>query len=310
MSRGFPRLLALWGDAPLLPPPPHPYLSIPTWPPWAGPIVNADQEAGAEIAQWKHEGRPLPAHIYTEHSSPYDSPWWPRSVQRLFGEAQVEERSLRLAFVLKYHVLHPDRDSQPLAFLHERNLLLARLTCAHAVFFLRVRLRIGVTTSAAARTGAIVGACAEELAAGTRAAAVYAYSLMQDEYLSAWLDRPYMDVFQWGTVHDLRTLPPPLPPPQPPTWGVGNGWGAGIWGVGTTWGGGWSQCHRRRKRPRHCGFRSMGTIFLQPRPVDWRAQQWKRRRGWLIRLEWEWRQAAALLSRLERVHRELRRRLK
>jgi hypothetical protein len=101
---------------------------------------------------------------------------------------------------------------------------------------------------------------------------------MQDEYLSAWLDRPYVDIYQWGTVHDPRTPPPP--PPQPPMWGVGIGWGAGTLAGG--WGGGWGQHRRRRKRPRRYGFRTMGAIFRQPRPVDWQAQLRERQRGWLI----------------------------
>jgi hypothetical protein len=56
---------------------------------------------------------------------------------------------------------------------------------------------------------------------------------MQDDFLSAWLARPYMDVYLWGTVHDPRI--PPLPPA--PWGGGGGGWGspgAGCWG-----GGGW-----------------------------------------------------------------------
>jgi hypothetical protein len=48
-----------------------------------------------------------------------------------------------------------------------------RTACAYAVFFFHVRLQEGVTASVAARAGAVVGARAEELAAGNRAAAVY-----------------------------------------------------------------------------------------------------------------------------------------
>ncbi|KAJ7694453.1 hypothetical protein B0H14DRAFT_2651016, partial [Mycena olivaceomarginata] len=255
----IPDLLALWGGrSPPAPATPPAFLH-----------TNLAPEARAEIAQRKHEGQPLPAHVYTEYSSPYESPWWPQSVQKLFGDAKAEERSLKLAFVLKYHVLHPDRNSEPPAFLHEHNLLLARLACTHAVFFLRVSLQQGMTAGAAARAGAVVSTRAEELAAGTRAAAVYAYSLMQDNYLSAWLDHPYLEVYLWGTVHDPQTLPPP--PPQPLTWTVGNGggagtwgggWGQGVgWGQGGGWGGGWDQRRQRRKRPHFYGFRRMGAIL-------------------------------------------------
>jgi hypothetical protein len=147
---------------------------------------------------------------------------------------------------------------------------------------------------------------------------VAAYSLMQDDYLSAWLDRPYLEVYLWGTVHDPRTLPPP--PPQPLTWTVGNGggagtwgggWGQGVgWGQGGGWGGGWDQRRQRRKHPHFYGFRRMGAIFRLPRPLDWQARLRERRRGWLIRLERRWRRVAALLFRLKTAHRELRHCLK
>ncbi|KAJ7851617.1 hypothetical protein B0H14DRAFT_3451196 [Mycena olivaceomarginata] len=241
MHRGFPDLLALWDDTPLPPPPPHSYFCTPTWPPWAGPVVDAANERGAQIAQWKREGRPLPAHVYSEASSPFDSPWWPPPVQRLFGEARAEERRLKLAFVLKYHVLHPDRDSQPPSFLHHRSLLLGSLACAQAIFLLRTHLQEGVTAAAAACAGAIAGAAEDHAAASARAAAVYTYSIMQDNFLSAWLAQPYMHVCLWGTVHDPRTPPPPPPAPPTVTWGDGEGWGwentlgDGTWGGGTTW---------------------------------------------------------------------------
>ncbi|KAJ7686440.1 hypothetical protein B0H14DRAFT_2654289 [Mycena olivaceomarginata] len=234
MHRGFPHLLALWGATPLPPPPPppHPYFCTPTWLPWAGPVVDTANESSAQIAQWKREGRALPAHIYSEHSSPFDSPWWPAPIQKLFGKARAEEHRVNLAFVLKYHVLHPDRNSQPPAFLHQHSLLLARLTCTYAIFFLRTRLQEHVTAATAPRAGAILAARREQAAAGARAAAVYTYSLMQDDFLSAWLTRPSMDVYLWGTVHDLRTLPPP-PAPSVMWGGGGGGWGtpgAGDWG--------------------------------------------------------------------------------
>jgi hypothetical protein len=191
--RGFPHLLALWGDTPLPPPPPHPYLCTPSSPPWVGPVVDATNERGAQIAQWKREGRSLPAHIYSKDSPPPDSPWWSAPIQRLFGEAKADERRVRLTFVFTYHVLHPDRKSRPPAFLHQHSLLLARLgtysslvalsaisltifnqaACAHAIFFLRTRLQEGVTAATAARAGAIVGARREQAATGACAAAVY-----------------------------------------------------------------------------------------------------------------------------------------
>ncbi|KAJ7794010.1 hypothetical protein B0H14DRAFT_3497460 [Mycena olivaceomarginata] len=198
MHRGFPDLLALWGDTPLPLPPPHPYFCTPTWPPWAGPVVDAANERAA-----------------------------------LFTDAQAEERHAKLGFVLKYHVLHPNRDSQPPEFLRQHSLLLARLACAHTIFFLRTHLQKHVTAATAARARAIVGARQEEVTAGARAAAVYTFSLTQDDFLSAWLTRPYTDVYLWGTVHDPRT--PPLPPAPLVTWGEGGG------GWGSPWAGDWSR---------------------------------------------------------------------
>lgn len=131
-----------------------------------------------------------------------------------------------------------------------------------------------------------------------------AEALFSDEFLCAWLDCAETDVHLWGTSNDPRNLPPATPQVLG-GWSSGSAWGTGSWGSGGGWGGGWNAValnggwgggwnaapwrKTRRWFPCIYGFRRMGAVFREPRPVGWAKRRWQRRFGWLQCLERKWR---------------------
>ncbi|KAJ7214589.1 hypothetical protein B0H12DRAFT_1242148 [Mycena haematopus] len=194
---GFPALRELWGDDPLPPPPPgpRPYGAIPTWPPWAGPVVDAAAAEAALVVQRTQEGKSPPAHRFSEYSSPPISPWWPAAIQQLHDDADREARQYKYNFAVR----HPPRHrvvSDP-EFRSDRTLLHARLACTEAVFLLRTRVQEGMTAAHAAHLGAVTGLAAA-------AAAEYTLSILADDFLALWVGLPVEDVVLWGTPEDPR----------------------------------------------------------------------------------------------------------
>jgi hypothetical protein len=54
--------------------------------------ANAEAERKNRLL---HEGRSLPAHDYSEETSPTPSWWWPANIKRLHSEASDEELYLK-----------------------------------------------------------------------------------------------------------------------------------------------------------------------------------------------------------------------
>ncbi|KAJ7055520.1 hypothetical protein C8F01DRAFT_1087830 [Mycena amicta] len=218
------------------------------------------------------EGRPLPAHEYSEDSSPRSSWWWPASIASLYREASDEEAYLKYEFRLQFPfrpVTHPGRVMQSAEFLRQQTLLHAKLACSYAVFLLRTRLQEGITASAAASAAALA----------TAATQVTVHSLLADNFLAAWLACPTIDVTLWGTGSDPRNRRPS----PPGAWGTAADWsGWGGWGGWNGWDGwGWgARRHRRMPRPR--GYRQMGVIFLPPRVLGRRHRQREAERDPLV----------------------------
>ncbi|KAJ7302605.1 hypothetical protein DFH08DRAFT_826486 [Mycena albidolilacea] len=271
---GFPHLFALWGGNPP-PPPPHPLFATPTWVPWARPVFDAAAAEGEHMNELLREGRALPAHEYSEDSSPQSLWWWPASIKSLHGEASDEELYLKYIFRLRFPfrpVIHPGRTTQSAKFVHAQTLLHAQLTSSYAVFLLHTRLQEGITVSAAAHAGALATIRAADAAAATKE---YSDSLLADDFLAAWIACPTTDVLLWGTDHDPRNAPLAFV-------SVVTGWanGGSIWGGtwpnsggawpngGGAWGGGWGNeapmWHKCRRIPRPHGYRRIGVIFLPP----------------------------------------------
>ncbi|KAJ7701648.1 hypothetical protein B0H14DRAFT_2648359 [Mycena olivaceomarginata] len=284
---GFPHLRALWGDTPL--PPPQRHLGVPTSPPWAGPVVDAAIAEGERRNKILRTGNSLPAHLYSEDSSPIPAWWWPMNIEHLHREAMDEELYLKYKFRLQFPFrpqIHVDRATQSVEFLHERMLLNARLAASYAIFFLRTRLKEGITSSAAALAGALAAARAADAAAAAAAALEHTQSLLDDEFLAAWLARPVADIALWGTAHDPRDVP--LPPVNTGGWANTGGWGNGG-GWGTGWGDWPPVVRKRRRMPRPYGYRRMGVIFRPPRVVGRRYRLRERLRRWIDGLERRWR---------------------
>ncbi|KAJ7864013.1 hypothetical protein B0H14DRAFT_3443819 [Mycena olivaceomarginata] len=142
-------------------------LGVPTSPPWVGPVVDAAAAEAERRNNMLRTGNSLPAHLYSEDSSPIPAWWWPVNIKQLHREAMDEE-----------------------TFLHERMLLNARLATSYAIFFLRTQLTEGITSSAAARVGELAAARAADDAAAAAAALQHIQSLLNDEFLAAWLVQP------------------------------------------------------------------------------------------------------------------------
>ncbi|KAJ7832282.1 hypothetical protein B0H13DRAFT_2371031 [Mycena leptocephala] len=277
MQKGFVGLRALHGDLYELPV--QFYFGLYTGSLWSGPAVAAMIEESAAQRQKLRDGLPLPAHDYSELTTPIWSCWWSPAIRQLHRDASMEESLIKLDFFRRYPALHPHRLAESPDFLRDNIILQARLASSHAIFFLRCRVFHGVTAATDARAGALA---AVERAAASLAAAAMAESLeplMTDEYLSAWLHRPTARVSGWGTADDPR-MPPPPPPPSanpniagavnPGSWGgTGGGWAnpafgqwgnagngpiVGGWGQGGGWdANGWEHHRRRRWFPRHYG---------------------------------------------------------
>ncbi|KAJ6479821.1 hypothetical protein C8R45DRAFT_933609 [Mycena sanguinolenta] len=238
---GFPQLLELWGDGPLPPLPtgPLPFLGVPTWGPWVGTVVDEAHAKSALIRERLHAGKSLPAHTYTEFSTPPVSPWWPPVIMALHADASQEEQEIKLSFDQKYpyrtrcrHL--PSRDALvfPPGFLEDRKLLHHRLACTQAIFWIRTRVETGGTASAAALENAMPGARA---AAAAAAEQEYTWDLLQDDYLAGW-----------GTSRDPRIGSwAKLPTPSLGGWGLTPAWTTSAsesesdgWGSGEMWGSG------------------------------------------------------------------------
>ncbi|KAJ7050146.1 hypothetical protein C8F01DRAFT_1264414 [Mycena amicta] len=277
---GFPHLLALWGDSPVPPSlhsPSRPLFGTPSCSPWAGPVVDVAAAEARYIDQLVWEGRPLPAHEFSEDNSPRSSWWWPASIVSLHREASDEESYLKYKFRLQFPfrpMIHPGRANQSAEFLRQRRLLHGQLACSYAVFLLRTHLQEGITACGATRTAALA-------AATTR----YMDTLLADNFLAAWLACPTIDVMRWGTANDPRD--DPLPPPVVTSLPNASAWGGGGWGIGGGWGGGWGG-RRPRRMPRPRGFRRIGVIFLPPRVLGRRHRRREAARRWLKNLERRW----------------------
>ncbi|KAJ7728454.1 hypothetical protein B0H14DRAFT_2640707 [Mycena olivaceomarginata] len=242
------------------------HFGVPTSPPWAGPVVDAAIAEGERRNKILRTGNSLPAHLYSEDSSPIPAWWWPMNIEHLHREAMDEELYLKYKFRLQFPFrpqIHVDRATQSVEFLHERMLLNARLAASYAIFFLRTRLKEGITSSAAALAGALAAARTADAAAAAAAALEHTQSLLDDEFLAAWLARPVADIALWGTAHDPRDVP--LPPVNTGGWANTGGWGNGG-GWGTGWGDWPPVVRKRRRMPRPYGYRRMGVIF---RPREW-----------------------------------------
>ncbi|KAJ7677668.1 hypothetical protein B0H14DRAFT_2655957 [Mycena olivaceomarginata] len=230
---GFPHLRVLWGDTPL--PPPQHHFGVPTSPPWAGPVVDAATAEAERRNEIMRVGKSLPAHLYSEDSSPTPAWWWPANIKCLHCEASDKELYLKYKFRLRFPFrpqLHVGRATHSVDYLHERMLLNARLeqkrphpksASSYAIFFLRTRLEDGITSSAAAQAGALTAARAADAAAAAAAALEYTQLLLDDDFLAAWLVRPVVDVALWGTAHDPRDAL--LPPVNTRGWANTGGWG-------------------------------------------------------------------------------------
>ncbi|KAF8121729.1 hypothetical protein K438DRAFT_2004886 [Mycena galopus ATCC 62051] len=222
---GFPGLRELWGDEPLPPPPPgpHPFGTVPYWPPWAGPPVDAALARGRVMKERAYKGLSLPAHRFSEFSSPPTSPWWSPEILRLRHEAEDEEREIKHSFALRHRPRY--RVLADPEFRADRDLLHALLACTHAVFFLRTRLQEGITAADAARIAAGPGQAA-------LAAKEYTLSILTHDFLAAWVDRPLPEVALWGTQDDPRIF-------VQRDNSHGGGWGgttADVWGSAAVWG--------------------------------------------------------------------------
>ncbi|KAF8132654.1 hypothetical protein K438DRAFT_1998517 [Mycena galopus ATCC 62051] len=214
---GFTALRALWGDGPLPPPPPHSYFCVPDWPPWVGPVVDADRAARAHANELMKAGKPLPAHEYSEHTCPLASCWWPDSIAQLHDEADSESRSLKYAFQKRHPPRYRVLDA---AFLRDRELLTARL----------------------AQDAAKAAAILPEM--------LSAVSILTNDFLTAWICCPDPEVALWGTAIDPRSPPPTLDVSDADADGSacsGVGWGSATeWGNGAAWGdnGAWGSSDR------------------------------------------------------------------
>ncbi|KAJ7883494.1 hypothetical protein B0H14DRAFT_2564890 [Mycena olivaceomarginata] len=267
-------LRQLWGDKPLPPPPPgpHPLGTVPYWPPWAGPPVDAALARGQFIKERAYEGLSLPAHGFSEFSSPPTSPWWSPEILRLCHEAEDEEREIKHSFALRH----------------------------------RPRYREGITAADAARIGAGPGQAA--LAAKEYTLSILTHDFLaawinrplQEVALWGTRDDPRIFVQRddshsggWGgTTAD--------------TWGSAAVWGddGAPWGSSSTaaWGDGaapqgapWPllplpplplpPAVRHRWWPPVYGYHCMGAVFWLPRVVGWRERRFHQRFAWLCCLE-------------------------
>ncbi|KAF8197629.1 hypothetical protein K438DRAFT_1967177 [Mycena galopus ATCC 62051] len=236
-------------------------------------------------------GKPLPAHQFSEHTSPLGSSWWLVSIAQFHNEADSESHTIKYAFQkqhpLRYCVFNA-------AFLQDREFLNAQLE--------------GITASDAATAAAIVGYPAAAAAVATEA--VEAAALQYSRLLclcNAWICCPEHEVTFWGTAIDPH-IPPTLDDANANTLassGLGSsgvGWRSTQWADGSGWGDkgaawGTSRAPRLRWFPRFYGYCRMGATFWPPKLVGWRERQWEHRFGWLRHLEHQWRWQERLLRR-------------
>ncbi|KAJ7302221.1 hypothetical protein DFH08DRAFT_978086 [Mycena albidolilacea] len=196
MTGGFPHLRALWGDQiePILANlPRNTGLCPPTGPPWVGDIVDADTAQRLHRHQLEHEGKPLPAHEYSEYNSSGSSPWWLQPIKLLHDDARHKESHIKYQFSLQYPCRSPLHVNHHPEFLDNTLCLHSRLACIQAVFWIRTLLQGGITVSTASQVGA-------STAAATAAAVVleYTQSVLDSDYLAAWLALPTAEVLLWG----------------------------------------------------------------------------------------------------------------
>ncbi|KAJ7817254.1 hypothetical protein B0H14DRAFT_3474732 [Mycena olivaceomarginata] len=247
MQGGFPHLRALWGDA------------VPF---------------------------PLPVDR-TYFGPPRGPPWVGPIIDAVFADSIHEQNLMRQGKPLPAREY--SEDTSPYA---SHWLLNTKLACFFGIFLLRTHLQEGFTASAAARAGAIAFYKKIEADEAVAIAATYIDTLMSDDFLAVWVARSTDNVHLWGTDDDPRNLPI-----QAGSMG-GGGWPTGSWGAGTVWGGSWGggwgagtvwvpPVRKHRQFPRIYGYRRMGAVFHQPRPVNWRKLR-RKPFAWLRRLEWQW----------------------
>ncbi|KAF8209773.1 hypothetical protein K438DRAFT_195942 [Mycena galopus ATCC 62051] len=154
------------------------------------------------------------------------------SVVCRWGREQAASHSQSHLISPKYRVM-----TDPL-FLHDRRILHARLACTEAVFCNHTFIQEGMSASEAASAGAlrdIPAAHAVAVAqAATAAALEYELSLMQDDFLLAWLcpSSPVeaLDMRKWGSQDDPRHSTSAWTNTADNGWHTTGAWGTGAWG--------------------------------------------------------------------------------
>ncbi|KAF8121843.1 hypothetical protein K438DRAFT_2004839 [Mycena galopus ATCC 62051] len=169
-------LRELWGDEPLPPPPPVRIRSAPCHTGalgWSSRRRRASQRRVMKERAYK--GLSLPAHRFSEFSSPPTSPWWSPEILRLRHEAEDEEREIKHSFALRHRPRY--RVLADPEFRADRDLL-------HALL------------------GRYYAADAARIAAGPGQAALaakeYTLSILTHDFLAAWVDRPLPEVALWA----------------------------------------------------------------------------------------------------------------
>jgi hypothetical protein len=95
-----------------------------------GPVVDAATAEAERRNEIMCAGKSLPAHLYSEDSSPTPAWWWPANIKRLHCEASDKELYLKYKFRLRFPFrpqLHVGHATHSVDYLHERMLLNARL---------------------------------------------------------------------------------------------------------------------------------------------------------------------------------------
>ncbi|KAJ6528206.1 hypothetical protein B0H19DRAFT_1275000 [Mycena capillaripes] len=206
----------------------------PTSPFWTSPLFLSHQGDARAKAHLSRNGLPIPAHTYSEFTSPEVSFWWTPAVRSLHNDTYYEERRIKHSFSRQYpncslsRPPHPDRIQHTPVFLRDQYLLHARLACCQAIFWIRACIEAGVTAATLALQHATAAALAAEAAAADAAATQYTECLLADGLLAASLGRPVSEVSLWGTAEDPRNPPPP----QPLGWANTSAWGTGAWNLG------------------------------------------------------------------------------
>ncbi|KAJ7040785.1 hypothetical protein C8F04DRAFT_1253701 [Mycena alexandri] len=215
----FPHLRALFDS------------NLPPFSEWATSqvIIDADRRARDAASA---------AHTFSELSTPDWSPHWPNHILLMHTEMSGETSILKFYFRFQYPVKppHPARVHLTDAFLRNRANLYAHLACSYAVFLIRRHRQLDIDAEAAA----LAARAAVEAEAAAVEAAMFLTSLVQDDYLGAWLCLSSAEVEtlgiapepQWG---DSAQVGWPAPPPDSTPWGSVLGWGSG-WGSGSGWG--------------------------------------------------------------------------